>query len=187
MSNQDQFSSNSESLLIEKSRQKKAKIETKHEEIYMISKLPYTLIIQILSLLSKCEYDRSDSSTVHKFISLTNNVLPLHISCFTIKKLSLNFVFRYDDGLSYFPIIENWFEHAVNKKLEDLRLNICYTVDPSVHDQPYSLPKFLCSSSSIINLNCKNCRILEDCVLNWTSLKNLMMEICFSGMNTLNK
>ncbi|KAG5620060.1 hypothetical protein H5410_005278 [Solanum commersonii] len=37
----------------------------------------------------------------------------------------------------------------------------------------------LCSSSSIIKLNCDYCRILEDCVLNWTSLKSLTLESLF--------
>ncbi|KAG5571132.1 hypothetical protein H5410_060898 [Solanum commersonii] len=84
---------------------------------------------------------------MHKFISLADNTQPL-LSCSTIKKLSVNFVFRYDDS-----------------KVEDLRLHICYrTIDLIKKDQPYSLPEVLCISSSIIKLNCENCRILEDCV-----------------------
>ncbi|KAG5620084.1 hypothetical protein H5410_005302 [Solanum commersonii] len=188
MSNQDQFSGNSEGLFVENLHKKKAKIETECEETDRISKLPYAIIVQILSLLSitdafrktvlskdwqyfwTCinniaydneEYGRLDNSTLHKFISLTENALPLLISCSTIKKLSLNFVFRYND-------------------VEDLRLNIRHrTIYLILHDQPYSLPEVLCSSSSIIKLNCEKCRILEDCVLNWTSLKSLTLESLF--------
>ncbi|KAK6773671.1 hypothetical protein RDI58_028909 [Solanum bulbocastanum] len=47
------------------------------------------------------------------------------------------------------------------------------------HDQPYSLPEVLCSSSSVVKLNYENCRILEDSVLNWTSLKSLTQEDLF--------
>ncbi|KAG5620056.1 hypothetical protein H5410_005274, partial [Solanum commersonii] len=177
MSNQDQFSGscgdngNSESLLIENSPLKKAKIEIECEDIDnidRISQLPEALI----------GYGRSNSSTVHKFISLTDNVLPL-LSCSTIKRFSLNFVFRYDDGVSYFPKIDKWLEFAMNKKVEDLLLNICYIVDPTEHDKPYSLQEVLCNSSSILKLNCENCRILEDCVLNWTSLKSSTLENLF--------
>ncbi|KAK4726815.1 hypothetical protein R3W88_031732 [Solanum pinnatisectum] len=117
-------------------------------------------------------------STVYKFISLTDNVLPL-LTCSTIKKLSLNFVFRYDDGLSYFPESDKWLEFIMNKKVEDLRLNMQYTADLTENDQPYSLLEVQCSSSSILKLNCENCRILEDCVLNWTSLKSLTQEYLF--------
>ncbi|KAG5621465.1 hypothetical protein H5410_006683 [Solanum commersonii] len=162
MSNQEQFSSNcgdngnSETLLIENSPMKKVKNEIECEDIDnidRISQLPEALII-------------------------TDNVLPL-LSCSTIKKFSLNFVFIYDDGVSYFLKIGKWLEFAVNKKVEDLRLNIRYIVDPTEHDQPYSLPEVLSNSSSILKLNCENCRILEDCVLNWTSLRSLTLENLF--------
>ncbi|MCD7447736.1 hypothetical protein HAX54_033526 [Datura stramonium] len=199
---------NSESLFIENSTQKKAKIETECEEtdrIDWISQLPDALIIQILSLLSltdacrttilskrwqylwTCidnlsyhnkEYSCPDSLTAHKFISLTDNVLPL-LSCSSIKKLSLGFMLNYDDGVSYNPKIDKWLEFAVNKKMEDLFLNILYTVRADKHDQPYSLPQVLCSSSSIVKLECWNCRISEDYVLNWKSLKNLTLEYLF--------
>ncbi|KAG5609898.1 hypothetical protein H5410_021179 [Solanum commersonii] len=128
MSNQDEFSGNSESQLIENSAKKKSKIETEYEEIDRISKLPHDLIVEILSLLP-----------------ITN---------------------AYDDGLSYVPKIDKWLEFAVNKKVEDLCMNIC-------------LPEVLCSSSLILKLNCENCRILEDCVLNWTFLKSLTLEDLF--------
>jgi len=65
--------------------------------------------------------------TVHKFISLKNIALPL-LSYSTIKKFSLNFMLRCDDGVSYFPVIDKWIEFVVNKKVEDLRLNICYRI-----------------------------------------------------------
>uniref|UniRef100_M1DX76 F-box family protein n=1 Tax=Solanum tuberosum TaxID=4113 RepID=M1DX76_SOLTU len=147
MSNQDQFSGNSESLFVENLPQKKEKIETECEETDRISKLPYAIIVQILSFLSiayafrttvlpkdwqyfwTCinntvydneEYGRLDSSTLHKFISLMDNVLPL-LSCSSIKNLSLNFVFRYGDGVFYFTVVDKWLEFFVNKKVEDLR------------------------------------------------------------------
>ncbi|KAK4726817.1 hypothetical protein R3W88_031734 [Solanum pinnatisectum] len=138
MSNQDKFSGNSKSLLIENSPEEKAKIETECEEIDRISQLCDALIAKILSRLSitdafittilskhwQCfwncidnivyeeEYGRSASSIVYKFISLTDNVLPL-LSYSTIKKLSLSFVFRYDDGLSYLPKIDKWLEFVI--------------------------------------------------------------------------
>ncbi|WMV14519.1 hypothetical protein MTR67_007904 [Solanum verrucosum] len=40
----------------------------------------------------------------------------------------------------------------------------------------YSLPQKLCSSSSLVKLNCKDCRIPEDRILNWTSLKSLTLS-----------
>ncbi|KAG5570969.1 hypothetical protein H5410_060735 [Solanum commersonii] len=102
------------------------------------------------------EYGRLDSSAVH-------NSFPSRIMYYlslAIKMFSLNFVFKYDDGLSYFHIIDKWLELSVNKKLEDLRLKMCYRiVYPTGHDQPYSLPEVLCSSSSIIKLKCNNKRI----------------------------
>ncbi|KAK6796301.1 hypothetical protein RDI58_004002 [Solanum bulbocastanum] len=51
MSNQDHFSQNSESQVIENSAQKKLKNETECEDIDRISKLPHALIVEILSLL----------------------------------------------------------------------------------------------------------------------------------------
>ncbi|KAG5571150.1 hypothetical protein H5410_060916 [Solanum commersonii] len=93
------------------------------------------------------EYGHSDISTVHKFITLMDNVLPL-LSCSTIQKFSLNFVFKYNDGVSYFPVIDKWLEFDVNKKEKDLRLDIRYrTVYPTGHNLPYSFPDVLCSSS----------------------------------------
>ncbi|KAG5620367.1 hypothetical protein H5410_005585, partial [Solanum commersonii] len=124
------------------------------------------------------EYGHSNSLTVHKFISLMDNVLPL-LSCSTLKSSVLNFVFRYDDGVSYFPVIDKWLEFTVNKKVEDLRLNIRCAVHPMEHDQPYSLPEDLCRISSILKLKCGNYRILEDCVLNWTYLKSLTLDDLF--------
>ncbi|KAK4709744.1 hypothetical protein R3W88_004257 [Solanum pinnatisectum] len=200
MSEKDQFPSshgddgNSESWLIENSPQIKAKIETECEEtslIDRISQLSDALIVQILSRLSITDafrttilskhwqyfwtsidnlvydnedFSRSDSSMVHKFISLTDNVLPL-LRTSSIKKCSLNFVFKHEDDVSYFPVIDKWLEFAVNKKVEGLYLNISYDIDVIEHDQPYSLPEVFCSSS-----------ILDDCVLNWTSLKSLTLE-----------
>ncbi|KAG5570961.1 hypothetical protein H5410_060727 [Solanum commersonii] len=59
-----------------------------------------------------------------------------------IKMFSPNFVFNYDDGLSYFPVIDKWLEFSMNKKVEYLHLNIRYRiVYPTGHDQPYSLPE----------------------------------------------
>ncbi|KAK4710395.1 hypothetical protein R3W88_004908 [Solanum pinnatisectum] len=196
---------NSESWLIENSPQIKAKIETECDETGLsdrISQLPDALIIQILSRLSITdvfrttilskhwqyfwtsidnlvydneEFSRSDSSMVHKFISLTDNVLPL-LSNSSIKKCSLNFVFKHENDVSYFLVIDKWLEFAVNKKVEGLCLNISYDIDAIEHDQPYSLPEVLCSSSSILKLKCQNCRILDDCILNWTSMKSLTLE-----------
>ncbi|KAG5619854.1 hypothetical protein H5410_005072 [Solanum commersonii] len=184
---------------------KKVKIETECGEIDRISKLPHALIVEIHSLfpitdafrttiLSKDwqylwtyinnivydneEYCHSDSLPEHKFISLTDNVLPL-LRFSAIKKFILNFVFRYDDGVSYFLVINKWLELVVNKKVEDLQLNIWYIVYPTEHDQPYSLHEVLYSSSSIIKLKYENCKILKDCVINWTSLKSLTLEDLF--------
>ncbi|XP_027769019.1 F-box protein At5g03100-like [Solanum pennellii] len=195
---------NSKSLLIENSSQKKTKIDIECEEIDRISQLPEGLIVRILSRLSikeafrtsilskdwqyfwtsidnivyEEEYGRSDSSTetVHKFIFLTDNVLPL-LSCSSIKKFILNIVFTYDnDVVSYFPIIDKWLEFATSKKVEDLCLNISYRYLDTSPPQPYSLPQVLCSSSSIVTLNCEYCILSEDCVLNWTSLKSSKMQ-----------
>ncbi|KAG5571149.1 hypothetical protein H5410_060915 [Solanum commersonii] len=185
---------------------KKPKIETECEEIDWIRKIPYALIVEILYLLSiidafkatilskvwqyfwTCinniiydneEYGCSGSMTVHEFISLTDNVLPL-LSCSTIKKFSLNFVFGYDYGESYIFVIDKSLEFTVNKKVEDLCQNIRYRiVYMTRNDQAYSLPEVPYSSSSIIKLNCNNCKILEDCVLHWTSLKSLTLESLF--------
>ncbi|XP_010317363.1 F-box/LRR-repeat protein 25-like [Solanum lycopersicum] len=197
---------NSESWLVGNSPQKNVKIETgcndETDLVDRISHLPHALIVQILSRLSIIdafrtsilskdwryfwtaidnlvydneEFNCSDSSMVHKFISLTDNVLPL-LSSSSIKKCSLNFVFRHNDEVSYFPVIDKWLEFAVNKKVEGLSLKISYDTDDIENDQPYSLPKVFCSSSSIQKLKCQNCRILDDCVLNWTSLKILTLE-----------
>ncbi|KAG5570935.1 hypothetical protein H5410_060701 [Solanum commersonii] len=58
------------------------------------------------------EYGRLDSSAVHIFIS---SRIMYYLSL-AIKMFSLNFVFRYDDDLLYFPIIDKWLEFSVNKK-----------------------------------------------------------------------
>ncbi|PHT96587.1 hypothetical protein BC332_34487 [Capsicum chinense] len=143
---------NSKSLLKQNAPQKKVKIETECDEIDCIdwiSQLPDELVIKILSLLSVTDafrtcilskrwqylcnfidnfiYDneecsRSDSTTVHKFISLTDNVLP-RLSCSSIKKFRLKFAFDYDDGVSYNPKIDKWLEFAVLKISEDCVLN----------------------------------------------------------------
>ncbi|KAG5570937.1 hypothetical protein H5410_060703 [Solanum commersonii] len=64
------------------------------------------------------------------------------------------------DTHSMFPVINKWLEFSVNKKVEDLRLNMHYRdVYPTGHDQPYSLPEVLFNSSSIIKLKCNNWRI----------------------------
>ncbi|PHT54874.1 hypothetical protein CQW23_03360 [Capsicum baccatum] len=202
---------NSKSLLKENAPQKKVKIETECEEIDCIdwiSQLPDELVIKILSLLSVTDafrtcilskrwqylcnfidnfiYDneecsRSDSTTVHKFISLTDNVLP-RLSCSSVKKFRLKFAFDYDDGVSYNLKIDKWLEFSVHKKVEDLYLYIWYTGDAiQLHAKPYSLPQYLCSNSSIVKLECENCRISEDCVLNWISLKSLTLGYLFIG------
>ncbi|KAG5570958.1 hypothetical protein H5410_060724 [Solanum commersonii] len=163
MSNQDQFSGTSENLFIENLPQKKYQnIEIECEDIDRISKLPYALIVQILSLLSITdtfrtstlskdrqyfwtfinnvvydteEYGRLDSSAVHKFISFTDNVLPI---------------------LSHL----NWLEVYVNKKVKHICLNIRYIiVYPSGNDQSYSFLEVLRSSSSMKKLKCNNCII----------------------------
>ncbi|KAH0682499.1 hypothetical protein KY285_020010 [Solanum tuberosum] len=94
MSNQDQFSGNSESQLIENSAQKKLKIETECEEIDRINWQYFWTCI------NKIGYDNEEYS-------------------------------------------RSWLEFAVNKKVEDLRFNIRYIVDPAEHDQPYSLPEVI--------------------------------------------
>lgn len=68
--------------------------------------------------------------------------------------------------MSYFPKIDKWLEFAVNTKVKDLCLKIGYTNDAIESDQ---LQSARCSSS-IVKLKCENCRILDDCVLNWKSL-----------------
>ncbi|KAH0695988.1 hypothetical protein KY289_013470 [Solanum tuberosum] len=198
-----------ESWLIENSFEKKEKIEIECEETSLIDRIisqpPDALIVQILSrlfitdafrttILSKHwqyfwtsidnlvydnkKYCHSDGLMVHKFIFLTDNVLPL-LSCSSINKFNLNFVFKSDDGVSYFTEIEKWLEFAVNTKVEDLCLKIGYTNDAIESDQPYSLPEVFCSSSSIVKLKCENCRILDDHVLNWKSLKSLTLGSLF--------
>ncbi|KAK4709811.1 hypothetical protein R3W88_004324 [Solanum pinnatisectum] len=178
MSEKDRFPTshgdhgNSESWLIENSPQRKANIEKECDETSLIDRINQlfdALIVQILSRF------RLDSSMVHKFIFLTDNVLPL-LSSSSIKKCNLNFVFKHEDDVSYFPIIDKWLEFALNKKVEALCLNISYDIDAIENDQPNSLPEVFCSSSSILKLKCQNCRILDDCVLNWTSLKSLTLE-----------
>ncbi|KAK4709816.1 hypothetical protein R3W88_004329 [Solanum pinnatisectum] len=176
MSNQDQFYGNSESQIIKNSAQKILKNETKCEEIDRINAFRTTILSKDWYYFWTCinnivydneEYGRSDSLTVQKFISLTDNVLPL-LSCSTIKKFSLNLCSN----------MMMWLEFAVNKEVEDLRLNIHYTIHPTEHE-PYSLHEVLCSSSPILKINCENCRILKDCVLKWTSLKSLTLKDLF--------
>ncbi|KAG5571155.1 hypothetical protein H5410_060921, partial [Solanum commersonii] len=108
------------------------------------------------------KYGHSYSSTLHKFIFLTDNILPVH-NCSTIKKLSVNFVFGYNDESGGFT------------------LNICYRyVDPTKNDQPYSFPEVLCICSSIIKLKYENCRILEHCVKKWIYLHEFF---CFDRLH----
>ncbi|KAG5620374.1 hypothetical protein H5410_005592 [Solanum commersonii] len=172
---------NPESCLIENSFEKKENIEIECEETSLIDRIsqpPDALIVQIISRLSITDafrttilskrwqyfwtsidnlvYDNKkychlDGLMVHKFIFLTDNVLPL-LSCSSINKFNLNFVFKSDDG---------------------------YTNDAIESDQPYSLPEVFCSSSSIVKLKCENCRILDDHVLNWKSLKSLTLGSLF--------
>ncbi|XP_059294832.1 putative F-box protein At1g49610 [Lycium ferocissimum] len=187
-------------LILENPPQKNVKIETETGSIDWISKLPDALIVRILSLLpitDACKttilskrwqnlwtcihnfiynqkHDYSDSSTVNKFISFIDNVLPL-LNCSSFKRFHLEFSFNYDDGMSYGPKIDELLEFAVNKNVEELHLNTWYIHEVAEYDLSYSLPQVLCSSSSILKIECMDCRISEDCVLNWTSLKSLSL------------
>ncbi|XP_059293499.1 F-box/LRR-repeat protein At5g02910-like isoform X2 [Lycium ferocissimum] len=191
----------SKGQILENPPQKKMKIETECEEtgIDWISEIPDALIAQILTqmptpdafkttLLSKhWQYlwnsmdnlifdnrntDWSDRvNVINKFISFTDNVLTL-LCCSKIKKFTL--YFRSCLVASYGSKIDKLLEIALKKKAEDLELEIWY------YDQdPYVLPQALCSSSFILKLNCEYCRIPEECVLNWTSLKSLTLRHLF--------
>ncbi|KAJ8545983.1 hypothetical protein K7X08_018566 [Anisodus acutangulus] len=154
----------SKSPILENPPQRKMKIETECEEmgIDWISELPDALIVQILSqmatpdafrttILSKrwqylwtsidsvIFYNRNTDwsdrvNVINKFISFTDNVLPL-LCCSKTKKFTL--YFRFCLVASYSSKIDKWLEIALKKKVEDLDLEIWY------YDQdPYVLHKF---------------------------------------------
>ncbi|XP_006363820.1 F-box/LRR-repeat protein At5g02910-like [Solanum tuberosum] len=191
----------SKGQILENLPQEKVNIETECEEtgIDWISELPDALIVQILSqmpiqdafktsILSKrwqypwtsidnLIFDNRNTNwsdrenVINKFISFTDNVLPL-LCCSKIKKFCL--YFRFCLVASYSSKIDKWLEIALKKKVEDLDLEIWY------YDQnPYVLPQVLCNNSSIVKFNCEFCRIPEECVLNWTSLKSLTLTYLF--------
>lgn len=193
----------SKSQLLENPPQEKVKIETESEVtgIDWISKLPDDLIVRILSqlpiqdafrtaILSKrwqypwtcidnLIFDNTYTdwvdrvNVINKFVSFTDNVLPL-LCCSKIKKFTL--YFRFCLVSSYSSKIDEWLEIALKKRVEDLDLEIWYYDDDPF---PYVLPQALCSCSSIIKFRCEFCRIPEECVLNWTSLKSLTLKYLF--------
>ncbi|KAK6787470.1 hypothetical protein RDI58_015995 [Solanum bulbocastanum] len=42
-------------------------------------------------------------------------------------------------------------------------------------------PQVLCSNSSLVELNCKYCKLSENCVLNWPSLESLTLTNLLLG------
>ncbi|WMV17007.1 hypothetical protein MTR67_010392 [Solanum verrucosum] len=156
----------SKGQILENLPQEKVNIETECEEtgIDWISELPDALIVQILSQMPIQDAFKTSILSKH-------NVLPL-LCCSKIKKLCL--YFRFCLVASYSSKIDKWLEIALKKKVEDLDLEIWY------YDQnPYVLPQVLCNNSSIVKFNCEFCRIPEECVLNWTSLKSLTLTYLF--------
>ncbi|XP_006366660.1 putative F-box/LRR-repeat protein At5g02930 [Solanum tuberosum] len=177
---------------------KRVKIEAE-TGIDWISALPDSLIVEILSkipiteactttILSKrwqnmwtCIHDLNcyPSKTgwsAKRFISFIHNALPL-LTSYKIESFTLHF--RSNIALSnYSSKLNKWLQIVLKKKVEnlDLDLRACddffdYYLDSDL----YSLPQELCSSSSLVKLKFKFCKIPEDRKLNWTSLKSLTL------------
>ncbi|XP_015169554.1 F-box/LRR-repeat protein At5g02910-like [Solanum tuberosum] len=166
-----------------------------------ISALPNSVIVEILckipitdacttTILSKrwqnmwtCIHDlncyRSKTSTgwsAKRFISFIDNALPL-LTTSKIEGFTLHF--RSNIALSnYSSKLNKWLQIVLKKKVENLHLDLWYYHDSMYlcfNGDRYSLPQDLCSSSSLLNLKCQYCRIPEDRILNWTSLKSLTL------------
>ncbi|XP_049392947.1 putative F-box/LRR-repeat protein At5g02930 [Solanum stenotomum] len=164
-----------------------------------ISALPDSVIIEILSkipitdactttILSKrwqniwtCIHDlncyRSNTGwSAKRFISFIHNALPL-LNSSKIESFTLHF--RSNIALSnYSSKRGKWLEIVLKKKVENLDLDLrgCdeflgYYLESDL----YSLPQELCSSSSLVKLKFKFCKIPEDRILNCTSLKSLTL------------
>ncbi|KAG5620833.1 hypothetical protein H5410_006051 [Solanum commersonii] len=166
-----------------------------------ISALPNSLIVEILckipitdacttTILSKrwqnmwtCIHDlncyRLKNSTgwsAKRFISFIDNALPLLTSS-KIEGFTLHF--RSNIALSnYSSKLDKWLQIVLKKKVENFHLDLWYYHDSMYlcfNCDRYSLPQDLCRSSSLLNLKCQYCRIPEDRILNWTSLKSLTL------------
>ncbi|XP_055803452.1 putative F-box/LRR-repeat protein At5g02930 [Solanum dulcamara] len=165
-----------------------------------ISALPDSLIVQILSMLPivdawtttilsklwqnlwtcihnlNCYRSKTDWSD-NRFISFMDNALPLLTSS-KIESFTLHL--RPNLALSnYSHKLDKWLEIVLKKGVEDFELDVWHCSVPFgfyLDSDVYRLPQDLCSSSSILKLNCQYCRIPEDCILNWTSLKSLTLS-----------
>ncbi|KAG5629877.1 hypothetical protein H5410_001594 [Solanum commersonii] len=155
-----------------------------------ISALPNFVIVEILSkipitdactttILSKrwqniwtCIHDlncyRSNTGWSSKrFISFIHNALPL-LNSSKIESFILHF--RSNIALSnYSSKCGKWLEIVLKKKVENLDLDLrsCNEfLGYYLESDLYSLPQELCSSSSLVKLKFKFCKIPEDRILN---------------------
>uniref|UniRef100_M1BH12 F-box family protein n=1 Tax=Solanum tuberosum TaxID=4113 RepID=M1BH12_SOLTU len=175
--------------------------KTDETGIDCISALPDSVIVEILSkipitdactttILSKhwqylwtcihnlhCYRSNTGSGWSDKrLISFMDNALPLLTSS-KIKSFTLHFtpniaLSNYHSKLR--SKLHEWLEIVLKKKVENLDLDL-WGCDYYLDSDLYSLPQELCSSSSLVKLKFKFCKIPEDRKLNWTSLKSLTL------------
>ncbi|OIT28365.1 PREDICTED: F-box protein At5g03100-like [Nicotiana attenuata] len=171
------------------SKKRKVRINGAEETLDLLSELPESLLIQILSLLptkdafTTCilskrwqylwtsvynfKFTRRSFRKPKHFISFVDYVLA-HSVCSKIKRFEIDctYLFRYN----YNSHICRWLSFAVERKLENV------VVRSNSETSAFKLPESFCTCSSLITLDLTSCCFDADVVIAWKSVKSIRFD-----------